>query len=200
MHTVPAAEIFPGIFWAAGRYCVVVADTDTLPRFEQVVMPHLNAAYNLARWLMRNDHDAEDAVQDAYLRAFRFFDSFDGEDARAWLLAIVRNRCRSALAQTPRRAATAEFDEGKHALDTGAPDPESVASRKSEIHSLRVCIDGLPNEYREVIVLRELEQMSYKEVATAVAAPVGTVMSRLSRARIRLQECIASRVRREVRQ
>ena len=163
-------------------------------------MPHLNAAYNLARWLMRNPHDAEDAVQDAYLRAFRFFDSFDGEDARAWLLAIVRNRCRTALEQTSRRAATGEFDEGKHALGTGALDPESEALRQSEIRSLRACIDDLPNEYREVVVLRELEQLSYKEIAIAAAVPVGTVMSRISRARTRLQECIASRVKGEVRQ
>jgi RNA polymerase sigma-70 factor (ECF subfamily) len=163
-------------------------------------MPHLNAAYNLARWLMRNPHDAEDAVQEAYLRAFRFFDSFDGEDARAWLLAIVRNRCRTALEQTSRRATTGEFDEGKHTLDTGTSDPESVAVRKAEIQSLRACIDDLPTEYREVIVLRELEQLSYKEVAIAAAVPVGTVMSRLSRARSRLQECIASRVKAEVRQ
>ena len=161
-------------------------------------MPHLNAAHNLARWLMRNQHDAEDAVQDAYLRAFRFFDSFDGEDARAWLLAIVRNRCRSALEQTSRRAATAEFDEGKHAFDISAPDPESAALQKAEIQSLHACIDDLPTEYREVVILRELEQLSYKEVAVVAAVPVGTVMSRLSRARVRLQECIASRVNREV--
>jgi RNA polymerase sigma-70 factor (ECF subfamily) len=163
-------------------------------------MPHLNAAYNLARWLMRNHHDAEDAVQEAYLRAFRFFDSFDGVDARAWLLAIVRNRCRTALEQTSRRAAPAEFDEGKHALDSSVPDPESEVLRKSEIHSLRACIDDLPTEYREVVVLRELEQLSYKQIAVTAAVPVGTVMSRLSRARIRLQECIASRVKGEVRQ
>jgi RNA polymerase sigma factor (sigma-70 family) len=162
-------------------------------------MPHLNAAYNLARWLMRNHHDAEDAVQEAYLRAFRFFDSFDGEDARAWLLAIVRNRCRTALEQTSRRA-TGEFDEGKHTLDIGALDPESEALRQSEIRSLRACIDDLPTEYREVVVLRELEQLSYKQIAMAAAVPVGTVMSRISRARIRLQECVASRVRGEVRQ
>jgi RNA polymerase sigma-70 factor (ECF subfamily) len=200
MHTRLAAQIFPGIYRPLHGYCVVVVHADILVRFEQVVMPHLNAAYNLARWLMRNQHDAEDAVQDAYLRAFRFFDSFDGQDARAWLLAIVRNRCRTALEQTSRRAAAAEFDEGKHAFDTSAPDPESVALRKAEIQSLRGCIDDLPAEYREVVILRELEQLSYKEVATVAAVPVGTVMSRLSRARVRLQECIASRVKREVRQ
>jgi RNA polymerase sigma-70 factor, ECF subfamily len=157
-------------------------------------MPHLNAAYNLARWLMRNHHDAEDAVQDAYLRAFRFFDGFDGGDARAWLLAIVRNRCRTALQQSSRRAEAAEFDEKTHTMDDSSSGPESSALRQAEIQSLRACIDHLPIEYREVIVLRELEQMPYKEIAVAAAVPVGTVMSRLSRARIRLPECIASRV------
>jgi RNA polymerase sigma-70 factor (ECF subfamily) len=169
-----------------------VADTNNLARFEQAVMPHLNAAYNLARWLMRNHHDAEDAVQEAYLRAFRFFDAFDGGDARAWLLAIVRNRCLTALEQHSRRPVALEFED-RHA--TSGSDPESGALREAEIHSLRACIDDLPTEYREAIVLRELEQLSYKEIAVAAAVPVGTVMSRLSRARIRLQECIATRVK-----
>jgi len=154
----------------------------------------LHAAYNLARWLLRDHHDAEDAVQDAYLRAFRFFDSFDGVDARAWLLAIVRNRCRSVLGQSSRRADVAEFDERVHIADESAPDPESDALRNAEIVSLRTCIDYLPTEYREVVVLRELEQMSYKEIAVAAAVPVGTVMSRLARARIRLRDCITTHV------
>lgn len=172
-----------------------MADPGTLAQFEQAVMPHLNAAYNLARWIMRNQQDAEDAVQNAYLRAFRFFDGFDGSDAKAWLLAIVRNSCRTALQQNSKRAEVAEFNEKAHAVDEGAPNPESSALREAEIQSLRACIDHLPTEYREVIILRELEQMPYKEIAVAAAVPVGTVMSRLSRARVRLQECIASRVR-----
>ena len=172
-----------------------MADTIAFARFEQAVMPHLHAAYNLARWLLRDHHDAEDAVQDAYLRAFRFFDSFDGVDARAWLLAIVRNRCRSVLGQSSRRADVAEFDERMHTAEDSAPDPESGALRNAEIVSLRTCIDDLPAEYREVVVLRELEQMSYKEIAVAAAVPVGTVMSRLARARIRLKDCITDRVR-----
>jgi len=171
-----------------------MADTIAFARFEQAVMPHLHAAYNLARWLLRDHHEAEDAVQDAYLRAFRFFDSFDGVDARAWLLAIVRNRCRSVLGQSSRRAEITEFDEKRHLADDSAPDPESGALRNAEIVSLRTCIDHLPAEYREVVVLRELEQMSYKEIAVAAAVPVGTVMSRLARARIRLRDCITARV------
>jgi RNA polymerase sigma-70 factor (ECF subfamily) len=176
-----------------------MADTIAFARFEQAVMPHLHAAYNLARWLLRDHHDAEDAVQDAYLRAFRFFDSFEGVDARAWLLAIVRNRCRSVLGQSSRRADVAEFDERVHIADESAPDPESDALRNAEIVSLRTCIDYLPTEYREVVVLRELEQMSYKEIAVAAAVPVGTVMSRLARARIRLRDCITTHVRGVVR-
>jgi len=172
-----------------------MADTIAFARFEQAVMPHLHAAYNLARWLLRDHHDAEDAVQDAYLRAFRFFDSFDGVDARAWLLAIVRNRCRSVLGQSSRRADVAEFDERVHTADDSVSGPESGALRNAEIVSLRTCIDDLPAEYREVVVLRELEQMSYKEIAVAAAVPVGTVMSRLARARIRLKDCITDRVR-----
>ena len=171
-----------------------MADTIAFAQFEKAVMPHLHAAYNLARWLLRDHHDAEDAVQDAYLRAFRFFDSFEGVDARAWLLAIVRNRCRSVLGQSSRRADVAEFDERVHIADESAPDPESDALRNAEIVSLRTCIDYLPTEYREVVVLRELEQMSYKEIAVAAAVPVGTVMSRLARARIRLRDCITTHV------
>jgi len=172
-----------------------MADTIAFAQFEKAVMPHLHAAYNLARWLLRDHHDAEDAVQDAYLRAFRFFDSFDGVDARAWLLAIVRNRCRSVLGQSSRRADVAEFDERVHTADDSVPGPESGALRNAEILSLRTCIDHLPAEYREVVILRELEQMSYKEIAVAAAVPVGTVMSRLARARIRLKDCITARVR-----
>jgi RNA polymerase sigma-70 factor, ECF subfamily len=195
IHTGFEAEIFQGIFCPVRGYCVVVADSVAFARFEQTVMPHLHAAYNLARWLLRDHHDAEDAVQDAYLRAFRFFDGFDGGDARAWLLAIVRNRCRTALEQSSRRREVAEFDEKMHTVEEGAGDPESGALRNAEIQSLRACIEDLPVEYREVVVLRELEQLSYKEIAVAAAVPVGTVMSRLARARIRLKECIAARVR-----
>jgi RNA polymerase sigma-70 factor (ECF subfamily) len=156
------------------------------------MLPHMNAAYNLARWLMRNDSDAEDAVQEAYLRAFRFFGSFDGTegDGRNWLLAIVRNTCRTALQKSVLK--TAEFQEEFHS----SPDDNSEAQllRQDDIDSVRWCIDKLPLEYREVIVMRELEQMSYKEIASAAAAPIGTVMSRLARARVRLQDCLSVRI------
>jgi len=163
-----------------------------LPQFEQTMLPHMNAAYNLARWLMRNDSDAEDAVQEAYLRAFRFFDSFQGGDGRGWLLAIVRNTCRTALQKSGSRPASDEFREELHASDE--PGVEERLEKRDEIASVRWCIEHLPPEYREVIVMREIEQMSYKEMASAITAPVGTIMSRLARARARLQDCLSSRV------
>lgn len=166
-----------------------------LERFEETVLPHLNAAYNLARWLMRNDHDAEDLVQESYLRALRFFDGFQGGDGRAWLLAIVRNTCRTAMQQSAGRGVPTEFDEEKHSAGHAGVDAERELLRQSEIGSVRECIDRLPVEFREVIVLRELEQLSYKEIAGAASVPVGTVMSRLARARAQLQQCLTTRTR-----
>lgn len=165
---------------------------DPLARFEQLMLPHMNAAYNLARWLMRNNDDAQDVVQEAYLRAFRFFDGFEGDDGRAWLLAIVRNTCRTALHKAGSQTKTDEFQEDIHMVD--APTVETQLLRQDDIDSVRWCIDQLPTEYREVIVLRELEQMSYNEIARAIAAPLGTIMSRLSRARVRLQDCLTVRI------
>jgi RNA polymerase sigma-70 factor, ECF subfamily len=175
---------------------VLSPDATKLAQFEQIVMPHLNAAYNLARWLMRNEHDAEDVVQEAYLRAFRFFDGFQGGDGRGWLLAIVRNSCRTLLRQSGGRESAAEFDEQMHSARAPGSDPEERMLRQTGIDSVRHCIDGLPAEYREVIVLRELEEMSYKEIAEAASVPLGTVMSRLARARARLQDCLSLHSRR----
>lgn len=160
-----------------------------LNKFEQVMLPHMNAAYNLARWLMHNDTDAEDAVQEAYLRALRFFDSFHGEDGRGWLLAIVRNTCRTALQKQPK---VSEFREEMHSMDEAGIEMRML--KQDEVDSVRWCIEQLPPEYREVIVMRELEQMSYKEIAAAAAAPLGTIMSRLARARARLQDCLTVRI------
>lgn len=165
-----------------------------LARFEQAMLPHMNAAYNLARWLMRNDSDAEDAVQESYLRAFRFFGSFEGGDGRAWLLAIVRNTCRTALDKRGLSVANAEFQEELHSLEAPQTTIESRMTRQNDIDTVRGCIDHLPAEYREVIVLRELEQMSYKEIAAAITAPLGTIMSRLARARARLEDCLSARI------
>jgi RNA polymerase sigma factor (sigma-70 family) len=164
-------------------------------RFEAVVLPHLDAAYNLARYLLRNDHDAQDVVQDAALRALKYFGGFrgaEGGEARAWLLAIVRNTAYTWRRRSPDALAT-EFDESQHSDAIADDNPEAAAVTESERESLRRAIDELPPEFREVIVLRELEGLSYKEISDVAAVPVGTVMSRLSRARRRLEEALCAR-------
>ena len=160
-----------------------------LPNFEQALLPHLEAAYNLARWLMRNEHDAQDVVQEAYLRAFRFFPAFRGVDARAWLMKIVRNTCYTFLrANRPLQDAT-EFDETLLS-DYRAPNPEEVALQNDSDTSVRKALETLPTSFREVLILRELEGMSYKEIAEITDMPAGTVMSSLSRARDRLRQAL----------
>ena len=160
-------------------------------RFEQAVLPHLGAAYNLARWLTRNADDADDVVQEAYLRAYQFFDSFHGGDGRAWLLKIVRNTCYTWLEKNRPREPMTTFDETRHSAPAAEPDAPLVASEDREL--LRQALGELPDEFREAIVLRELEGMSYREIAAVTGAPIGTVMSRLARARERLQEGLARR-------
>jgi RNA polymerase sigma-70 factor, ECF subfamily len=159
--------------------------------FEELMLPHLGAAYNLARWLMRNGHDAEDVVQDAYLRAFRFFDGYRGGDAKAWLLEIVRNTCFTWLRRETREAAV-PFDEATASIAL-AREPEADIESEERRAVLRNCIELLPEAFREVLVMRELEEMSYRQISEVVSLPVGTVMSRLSRARKRLTECVAGR-------
>jgi len=163
-----------------------------LARFEQTIIPHLNAAYNLARWLTRNGDDAEDVVQEAYLRAFRSFDTFQGQDSRAWLLAVVRNTCFSLLRKRGNQPVL-EFDEQIHTTADESPDAEAVLLNQAALGSLQDCLEALPLEFREAIILRELEEMSYKEISDIAKVPVGTVMSRLARARKRLQECMGGR-------
>jgi RNA polymerase sigma-70 factor, ECF subfamily len=164
-------------------------------RFEQAIMPHLDAAYNLARWLTRNDSDAQDVVQDAYLRAFKYFDSFQGENPSAWLLAIVRNACFTWM----RRNRPSEEVAGSDAIDDEtagnaepllgggsrdlATDPETLLIEGRDRTRVNELVAQLPAEFREVIVLREIEDLSYREIADIVGIPIGTVMSRLSRAR-----------------
>jgi len=153
--------------------------------FEEVVLPHLDAAFNYARWLTRSDADAEDVVQDAYLRALRFFSSLRSDDARAWLLTIVRNtwygRCSRAGARL-----TAEFDDTEHDRPDDGLGPEALAMQQQAVERVQRAIQELPVDFREVVVLRELEGLSYKEIAAVVGIPIGTVMSRLARARERL--------------
>jgi RNA polymerase sigma-70 factor (ECF subfamily) len=165
-----------------------------LALFEQSVMPHLNAAYNLARWLTRSGPDAEDVVQEASLRAFRAFETFQGQDARAWLLAIVRNTCFTFLKKRADQPVI-EFDEQTHAMADESPDAESALLHQAALGSLNRCLEALPLEYREAIVLRELEELSYKEISEIARVPAGTVMSRLARARKRLQQCLEGALR-----
>ena len=162
----------------------------SLATFEAVVLPHLDAAYNLARWLARNEQDAEDVVQEAYLRAFRFFDGYRGGDGKAWVLEIVRNTYRSWQRRQSRYAAAEPFDEMAHSGDLQADNQEEVITSGEERSLLRSCLEKLPDELREVLVMRELEEMSYREIAEASGLAIGTVMSRLSRARKRLEQCV----------
>jgi RNA polymerase sigma-70 factor, ECF subfamily len=165
-------------------------DHNPLPSFEQAVLPHLDAAYNLARWLTRNERDAEDVVQESYLRAFRFFAGFRGGDARPWLMRIVRNTCYTWLhANRPLQEAT-EFDETLFPPDSPSPNPEEAVLRNDRGALVRKALEALPANFREVLILRELEGLSYKEIADITGMPAGTVMSSLSRARDRLYQVL----------
>jgi RNA polymerase sigma-70 factor, ECF subfamily len=158
--------------------------------FEQAVLPHLDAAYNLARWLTRNKQDAEDVVQEAFLRAFRFFPGFRGGDARAWLMKIVRNTCYTWLHVNRPLQDAAEFDENLFPPDSRAPNPEEVVLQSDSTIQVRKALEKLPLNFREVLILRELEGMSYSEIADITGMPAGTVMSSLSRARGRLRQVL----------
>ena len=158
--------------------------------FEEAVMPHLDAAYNLARWLMRNEDDAQDMVQEAYLRALRFFGGFHGTDARAWLLTIVRNTCYTCLKRSRSLELSGDFDELVLTKESDEPNPEASHVLKVQSQLINEAIEKLPIEFREVVILRELEELSYKEIASITGIPIGTVMSRLSRARKRLVVCL----------
>jgi len=164
-------------------------------RFETAALPHLDAAYNLARWLLRDDHSAQDAVQEAYLRAFRFFEHLRGEDARPWLLGIVRNTCYTLLQKRRQTGEHVEFDEERdtdliEATVRREDNPERLLLSRLESARLDQAIERLAPRFREVIVLRELEELSYQEIAQTVEVPLGTVMSRLSRARALLREML----------
>jgi len=161
--------------------------------FEQAILPHLDAAYNLARWLTRNDQDAEDVVQEASLRALKFFDGFHGVNGRAWLLTIVRNTCYTWLQQNRAREFTTALDEEICNLPSDAFNPEALLLQSVTLEVLRKAVEELPVEFREVVVLRDLEGLSYREIADIAAIPLGTVMSRLARARKRLQQGLSAR-------
>jgi RNA polymerase sigma-70 factor, ECF subfamily len=162
-------------------------------RFMALALPHLDAAYNLARWLARDDHDARDIVQDALLRALRAFDGFRGDQLRPWLLAIVRNTCFTWLQQNRPGALQVPYDEELHAdsLQAAPADgPEHAAVRRDDRRAIDAALARLPCEFREVVILRELEDLSYRDIAGVLAIPIGTVMSRLARARAMLQRLL----------
>jgi len=170
-----------------------VLQQSKLARFELLVVPYMGPAYNLARWLTRNDHDAEDVVQEAFLRAYRFFDGFHGSDGRTWLLAIVRNTCYTWLHQN--RKPSLALEESMPDPDTGRSNPEALLLGSVDRELLRRALGDLPVEFREVIILRELEGLSYKEISAIAEIPLGTVMSRLARARGRLQVALTGGAR-----
>ena len=161
--------------------------------FEQLMLPHLDSAYHLARWLVRNEHDAQDRVQEAYLRAFRFFPQFRGVDGRAWLLTIVRNVCYSWLRRNRAEDLAETFDEAVHSAALESTVDEHA--RRADAEVLTRALEQMPVLFREVIVLRELEGLSYKEIAVVAEVPIGTIMSRLARARRQLQAEVAKQLK-----
>jgi len=171
-------------------------------RFEHSVLPHLDAAFNLARWLTRNDHDAEDVVQEAFMRALRYFDRMKGSEARPWLLGIVRNTCYTWLEKNRPADLVPLDDVEQSAMESAALEsasfatPEVVLLQSANRKLVNQALEELPVGYREVIVMREIEDMSYKEIAAVAGIPMGTVMSRLSRAREMLKAAIENRLRR----
>lgn len=173
--------------FAQGRSSDVL-DVQERARFEQLVLPHLDAAFNLARWLLRRREDSEDVAQEAVLRAYRFFRGFHGGDARAWLLQIVRNTCYTWLEKNRPVELMTEFDEELHPQASVSPETLAIAGDNRE--RLSRALETLPPRFREVLVLRELEGCSYKEIAAITSIPIGTVMSALARARQRLQRAL----------
>ncbi|HEX7438759.1 MAG TPA: sigma-70 family RNA polymerase sigma factor [Caldimonas sp.] len=175
-----------------------MTDADPPARFEALVLPHLDAAYNLARWLTRNDSDAEDVVQDACLRAIRYLGGFRGDQPRPWLLQIVRNTCWSWLREN-RPAEVVAIDDIEESLRDGpapsADEPLATALRKADRLRINQALGALPIPFREVLVLRELEDLSYRDIARIADIPVGTVMSRLARARALMRLALAPSAR-----
>jgi len=157
-------------------------------RFEATVLIHLDSAWNLARWLVRSEHDAQDVVQEACVRALRSFDGFRGGDGRCWLLTIVRNTCCTWLEKNRRHEPEALSEETLDQLESAGSSPPGLLLREAEAEQVREAIEELPTEFREIVVLREIEGLSYKEISAIAGIPAGTVMSRLARARKRLEE------------
>jgi RNA polymerase sigma-70 factor (ECF subfamily) len=169
-----------------------VDERERLELFERTVLPHLDAAYNLARWLAGNDHDAQDVAQEASLRAFRFLGSFRGENARAWLLSIVRNTFYTWLRKNRPPEKTVEINDETLDIEDASANAGTVNPQFADADAVRRVIAELPVEFREIVILREMEGFSYKEIADLAEVPIGTVMSRLARARKLLQKRLAA--------
>ncbi len=165
--------------------------------FEEVMLPHLDAAHNLARWLLRSEQDAQDVVQEAYLRAFKSFGGFHGSNGRAWLLTIVRNTSYTLLKKNKAVDLTTPFDEETHGTSRDVDSPVALLERSEDAELIKKAMDELPAEFREILVLRHQEGLSYKEIADIAQIPPGTVMSRLARARGKLKECLGARIGKE---
>jgi RNA polymerase sigma factor (sigma-70 family) len=165
-----------------------------LASFEEALLPHLDAAHNLARWLLRNEDDAQDVVQEAYLRAFKSFGGFHGSNGRAWLLTIVRNTSYTLLKKNRAVDLTTTFDEEIHTAGHESVSPATILEHSENAELIKEAMDELPVQFREILVLRHLEGLSYKEIADIAQIPPGTVMSRLSRARAELKEYLAARI------
>jgi RNA polymerase sigma-70 factor, ECF subfamily len=170
---------------------------EELASFEEAMLPHLDAAHNLAKWLLRNEEDAKDVVQEAYLRAFKSFAGFHGSNGRAWLLTIVRNTSYTLLKKNRVADFTTSFDEEVHISGYESVSPAVILAHSEDAKLVSEAMDELPAEFREILALRHQEDLSYKEIAEITQIPVGTVMSRLSRAREKLKECLATRMVKE---
>ncbi len=173
------------------------APREDLLSFEAAMLPHLDAAHNLAKWLLRNEEDAQDVVQEAYLRAFKSFGGFHGSNGRAWLLTIVRNTSYTLLKKNRAVDLTTTFDEEIHVSGHDSVSPATILERSEDADLIREAMDELPVEFREILALRHQEGLSYKEIADIAQIPPGTVMSRLARARAKLKEYLSTRIGKE---
>ena len=173
------------------------APREDLLSFEAVMLPHLDAAHNLARWLLRNEQDAQDVVQEAFLRAFKSFGGFHGSNGRAWLLTIVRNTSYTLLKKNRVADLTTTFDEEIHTAGHESVSPATILEHSENAELIKEAMDELPAEFREILALRHQEGLSYKEIADITQIPPGTVMSRLARARAKLREYLAARIGKE---
>jgi RNA polymerase sigma-70 factor, ECF subfamily len=168
-----------------------------LASFEETMLPHMDAAHNLAKWLLHNEQDAQDVVQEAYLRAFKSFGGFHGSNGRAWLLTIVRNTAYTLLKKNRAVDLTTTFDEEIHVTGHDSASPATILEHAQDTELIRKAVDELPAEFREILILRHQEDLSYKELAEILKIPIGTVMSRLARARAKLKEYLTTQISQE---